>query len=95
MRKRLPPAQAAAGIVAGIERREPRVIVPGWWKAWFALRGILNPIFDARDGPPRAVPVDPARGRRPDAPMAAGLTTPATAETRGTDPCALELGAGL
>ena len=23
------------------------MIMPGWWKAWYALRGILNPVFDA------------------------------------------------
>jgi len=23
------------------------VIAPSWWKGWFALRGILNPLFDA------------------------------------------------
>ena len=46
-RRRLSPAQAAAGIVGALERRAPRVILPGWWKAWFALRGILNPVLDA------------------------------------------------
>ena len=45
-RRRLAPAQAAAGIVAGVEGRRPRVIMPGWWKAWFALRGVLNPLLD-------------------------------------------------
>ena len=44
-RRRLSPAQAAGGIVAAIEGRRPRVIMPGWWKGWFALRGILNPLF--------------------------------------------------
>jgi NAD(P)-dependent dehydrogenase (short-subunit alcohol dehydrogenase family) len=67
-RRRLSPAQAAAGIVDGIERRAPRVILPRWWRAWFALRGIVNPILDraiARDDRTlellRAVD-DPARG---------------------------------
>jgi len=46
MRKRLPPSAAASGIVAGIEKRAPRIIVPRWWGIWFALRGILNPIMD-------------------------------------------------
>ena len=46
MRKRLPPSAAAAGVVDGIEKRAPRIIVPRWWGVWFALRGILNPIFD-------------------------------------------------
>jgi NAD(P)-dependent dehydrogenase (short-subunit alcohol dehydrogenase family) len=45
-RRRLSPAQAAAAIVEGIERRAPRVIAPSWWKAWYALRGIVNPITD-------------------------------------------------
>jgi len=46
VRRRLSAAQAAAGIVAAIERRKPRVILPGWWKAWFALRGVINPLLD-------------------------------------------------
>jgi NAD(P)-dependent dehydrogenase (short-subunit alcohol dehydrogenase family) len=46
-RRRLSPTQAASGIVSALERRAPRVIMPGWWKAWFALRGIVNPLFDA------------------------------------------------
>ena len=46
-RRRLTAAQAASAIVTGIERRAPRVIAPGWWKGWFALRGVLNPLFDA------------------------------------------------
>ena len=45
-RRRLSPAQAASGIVSAIERRKPRVIMPGWWKGFFALRGIVNPLFD-------------------------------------------------
>jgi NAD(P)-dependent dehydrogenase (short-subunit alcohol dehydrogenase family) len=51
-RRRLTPAQAAAGIVDAVERRAPRVVLPRWWRAWFALRGIVNPILDralARD----------------------------------------------
>ena len=48
MRKRLPPSEAAAGVVDGIEKRAPRIIVPRWWGVWFALRGILNPIMDRR-----------------------------------------------
>jgi NAD(P)-dependent dehydrogenase (short-subunit alcohol dehydrogenase family) len=50
MTKRLTPAQAAAALVKGLERRAPRVIAPSWWKAWFALRGILNPITDRTFG---------------------------------------------
>jgi NAD(P)-dependent dehydrogenase (short-subunit alcohol dehydrogenase family) len=71
MRRRLSPARAAAGIVDAVERRAPRVVLPRWWWATFAFRGILNPILDramARDGQTlellRAVD-DPARsGRR-------------------------------
>jgi NAD(P)-dependent dehydrogenase (short-subunit alcohol dehydrogenase family) len=51
-RRRLTPAQAAAGIVDAVERRAPRVVLPRWWRAWFALRGMVNPILDralARD----------------------------------------------
>jgi NAD(P)-dependent dehydrogenase (short-subunit alcohol dehydrogenase family) len=51
-RRRLTPAQAAEGIVDAVERRAPRVILPRWWRAWFALRGIVNPLLD------RAMPRD-------------------------------------
>ena len=44
--RRLSPPYAAAAVVKGIERRAPRVIVPPWWRAWFAFRGIANPILD-------------------------------------------------
>lgn len=47
MRKRLTAAQAAAALVAGIERRAPRVITPGWWKLAYALRGVVGPLLDA------------------------------------------------
>jgi NAD(P)-dependent dehydrogenase (short-subunit alcohol dehydrogenase family) len=46
-RRRLTPAQAADAIINGIERRAPRVIAPSWWKAWFAFRGVVNPVLDA------------------------------------------------
>jgi len=46
MMRRLSPRTAAKGIVDGLEKRAPRVIVPSWWKAWFAARGIANPILD-------------------------------------------------
>jgi NAD(P)-dependent dehydrogenase (short-subunit alcohol dehydrogenase family) len=48
MLRRLSPAQAGAAIVNGIERRAPRIVAPGWWKVLSALRGILNPLLDAR-----------------------------------------------
>jgi NAD(P)-dependent dehydrogenase (short-subunit alcohol dehydrogenase family) len=44
--RRVKPSYAAAAVVRGIERRAPRVIVPPWWRAWFAFRGIANPILD-------------------------------------------------
>ena len=48
--RRLPPAAAGAAIVEGIERRAPRIVRPRWWRAWSALRGIVNPLLDARFG---------------------------------------------
>ncbi|HEX2085807.1 MAG TPA: short-chain dehydrogenase/reductase [Solirubrobacteraceae bacterium] len=48
LRKRLPPAEAGEAIVRGIERRQPRIIRPRRWAALSVLRGILNPINDAR-----------------------------------------------
>jgi NAD(P)-dependent dehydrogenase (short-subunit alcohol dehydrogenase family) len=46
MLRRLSPSYAAAAVVDGIERRAPRVIVPPWWRAWFTLRGVINPLLD-------------------------------------------------
>jgi NAD(P)-dependent dehydrogenase (short-subunit alcohol dehydrogenase family) len=46
--KRLPPAAAGEAIAAGIERRAPRIIVPRRWVVMSALRGLLNPLIDAR-----------------------------------------------
>jgi NAD(P)-dependent dehydrogenase (short-subunit alcohol dehydrogenase family) len=46
MTRRLTPAQAATALVGGIERRAPRVIAPSWWRGFFALRGIVNPLLD-------------------------------------------------
>jgi NAD(P)-dependent dehydrogenase (short-subunit alcohol dehydrogenase family) len=48
MLKRLPPSAAGQAIVDGIERRAPRIVAPKWWRAWSVLRGVLNPLFDAR-----------------------------------------------
>jgi len=48
LRRRLKPEQAAAAVVAGIESRAPRVITPGIWKVFYALRGIIAPLLDAR-----------------------------------------------
>jgi NAD(P)-dependent dehydrogenase (short-subunit alcohol dehydrogenase family) len=80
MRKRLPPSEAARGVVDGIEKRAPRIIVPRWWGVWFALRGVLNPIFDRsveRQEQYQSIlreADDPARSGGQE-----GLTTPATA----------------
>ena len=46
--RRLPPSAAGEAIVRGIERRAPRIIAPRWWRAFSALRGLINPLFDAR-----------------------------------------------
>lgn len=46
--RRLPPSAAGEAIVVGIERRAPRIIAPKWWAVWSVLRGIINPLFDAR-----------------------------------------------
>ena len=48
MLRRLPPSAAGEAIVTGIERRAPRIIAPKWWAVWSVLRGIINPLFDAR-----------------------------------------------
>jgi short-subunit dehydrogenase len=48
MLKRLPPADAGAAIVDGIERRAPRIILPRWWRVWSAMRGVINPVLDRR-----------------------------------------------
>jgi len=48
LRKRLQPADAGEAIVSGIERRRPRIIRPRRWVVMSVLRGILNPILDAR-----------------------------------------------
>ena len=48
LHKRLTPAVAGEAIVKGIERRAPRIIRPRRWTAMSMLRGILNPLTDAR-----------------------------------------------
>jgi NAD(P)-dependent dehydrogenase (short-subunit alcohol dehydrogenase family) len=58
LHKRLKPEQAAAAVVAGIEQRKPRIIVPRRWIALSALRGVLSPLLDAqqeRDAATQAV----------------------------------------
>ncbi|MDX6667282.1 MAG: hypothetical protein QOK04_662 [Solirubrobacteraceae bacterium] len=46
--KRLPPSAAGQAILDGIERRAPRIVAPKWWRVYSVLRGIINPLFDAR-----------------------------------------------
>ncbi|MGD9734796.1 MAG: short-chain dehydrogenase/reductase [Solirubrobacterales bacterium] len=46
--KRITPAEAAAGLLRGIEERAPRVFVPKWWRYVSALRGLVNPLLDKR-----------------------------------------------
>lgn len=48
MTRRLHPAVAGTAIADGIERRSPRIIRPRWWRTYSLLRGILNPLLDAR-----------------------------------------------
>jgi NAD(P)-dependent dehydrogenase (short-subunit alcohol dehydrogenase family) len=48
LRKRLPPSAAGEGIAGAIERRQPRLILPRRWAPLSVLRGILNPLADAR-----------------------------------------------
>ena len=47
-KRRLPPSAAGQAVADGIARRAPRIIAPKWWAAWSTLRGLLNPLFDAR-----------------------------------------------
>jgi NAD(P)-dependent dehydrogenase (short-subunit alcohol dehydrogenase family) len=46
LRKRVSPAVAGEAIVAGIERRSPRIFRPRRWAALSVLRGIVNPLSD-------------------------------------------------
>jgi NAD(P)-dependent dehydrogenase (short-subunit alcohol dehydrogenase family) len=46
--KRLQPAAAGEAIAQGIERRAPRIVRPRSWVPVSALRGVLNPVLDAR-----------------------------------------------
>jgi NAD(P)-dependent dehydrogenase (short-subunit alcohol dehydrogenase family) len=48
LHKRLPAGAAGEAIVAAIERRAPRIIRPRRWVVMSTLRGILNPLIDAR-----------------------------------------------
>jgi NAD(P)-dependent dehydrogenase (short-subunit alcohol dehydrogenase family) len=46
--KRIPPDEAGAAIVNGIEARAPRIFAPKWWRYVSALRGLINPLLDRR-----------------------------------------------
>jgi NAD(P)-dependent dehydrogenase (short-subunit alcohol dehydrogenase family) len=48
LRRRIPPSEAGAAVVRGIEERAPRVFAPRWWRYVSALRGLLNPLIDRR-----------------------------------------------
>jgi NAD(P)-dependent dehydrogenase (short-subunit alcohol dehydrogenase family) len=48
LHKRLSPTVAGEAIVRGIERRQPRIIRPRRWTIYSVLRGVLNPLSDAR-----------------------------------------------
>lgn len=48
LRKRMPPEEAGAALVRGIEERAPRTFAPRWWRYVSAFRGILNPLLDRR-----------------------------------------------
>jgi NAD(P)-dependent dehydrogenase (short-subunit alcohol dehydrogenase family) len=53
LRKRIDPDQAAAAIVEGLLRRDPRVFRPRRWAVVSRLRGVLGPALDSqltRDG---------------------------------------------
>ena len=66
----LPPSTAGEAIVRGIERRSPKVIAPGWWRVLSVLRGVINPLIDARmERDPRVLELvraadDPARAQK-------------------------------
>lgn len=46
--RRLGPEAAGAAIVAGAEKRAPRIIAPRWWRVGSGLRGVMNPLLDRR-----------------------------------------------
>jgi NAD(P)-dependent dehydrogenase (short-subunit alcohol dehydrogenase family) len=48
LRGRLDPSVAGRVMVAGIERRAPRVVAPERWVVYSLLRGLLNPSLDRR-----------------------------------------------
>jgi NAD(P)-dependent dehydrogenase (short-subunit alcohol dehydrogenase family) len=46
LRKRLQPQAAGEAIVAGIQKRAPRIIRPRRWTVYSLLRGLVNPLAD-------------------------------------------------
>jgi NAD(P)-dependent dehydrogenase (short-subunit alcohol dehydrogenase family) len=67
--RRIGPDAAAAALLAGIERRAPRVIAPRWWKAVATLRSIAAPLMDRRlerDENVRSVIQEAEQERAPD-----------------------------
>jgi NAD(P)-dependent dehydrogenase (short-subunit alcohol dehydrogenase family) len=83
MLKRITPAQAAAGIVGGLETRAVRVTRPQLWRPVSTLRGLLNPALDARFARDRRI-LD-VLGRldaRPTPPLASSSTSPSAAHSR-------------
>ena len=46
--KHIPPSEAGAAVVRGIEERAPRIFAPKWWRYVSALRGLINPLLDRR-----------------------------------------------
>ncbi|MGB3373177.1 MAG: SDR family NAD(P)-dependent oxidoreductase, partial [Rhodococcus sp. (in: high G+C Gram-positive bacteria)] len=50
LRRPISTNKLARGVVRGIERRAPRIQVPGRWIPISLLRGIVNPISDAMLG---------------------------------------------
>ncbi|MBA3865853.1 MAG: SDR family NAD(P)-dependent oxidoreductase [Solirubrobacterales bacterium] len=48
LRRSIPPDEAAAGLLRGIEERAPRIFVPKWWRYVAAFRGLINPLLDRR-----------------------------------------------
>lgn len=50
MQKQITPAAAGEALAAGIERRAARTIRPRRWAPYSALRGLINPLFDAGAG---------------------------------------------
>lgn len=69
--KRTTPAAAGAAIVAGIEKRAPRIFAPKWLRYVSAFRGLINPLLERR------VERDPR--------MAAAIRKAETVEAGSTD----------